>query len=58
MSLLFTLMAADVAPRVGLAIGAILALAGGLASALRIRQNASDGPAIEAPPRPAARPVG
>ncbi len=35
MSLLFTLTSTDAAPRIGLAIGAVLALSGGLVSALR-----------------------
>ena len=36
MTLLFSLTSAEVAPRIGLAVGAALALAGGLVSALRI----------------------
>ncbi|MCW6506609.1 MFS transporter [Lichenifustis flavocetrariae] len=36
MTLLFSQTSADVAPRIGLAVGAVLALAGGLVSALRI----------------------
>ncbi|HLI11990.1 MAG TPA: MFS transporter [Alphaproteobacteria bacterium] len=43
MTLLFTLAPAGIAPRIGLGLGALLALAGGLVSALRI------GPAAEAP---------
>lgn len=36
MALLFTLAPSDIAPRIGLAIAAVLALAGGLVSAMRI----------------------
>ena len=37
MSLLFTLVSAESAPRVGLEIGAVLALVAGLVSVLRVR---------------------
>jgi DHA2 family multidrug resistance protein-like MFS transporter len=37
MSLLFTVASADMAPRVGLAIGAVLTLAAGLVSTLRMK---------------------
>jgi DHA2 family multidrug resistance protein-like MFS transporter len=40
MSLLFTLTSTDAAPRIGLAIGAVLALSGGLVSTLRIGRAA------------------
>ena len=42
MSLLFTVASADVAPRVGLGIGAVLTLAAGLVSTLRVRPMAID----------------
>ncbi len=41
MTLLFTLTASADAPRIGLAVGAVLALAGGLVSALRIDRAAA-----------------
>jgi DHA2 family multidrug resistance protein-like MFS transporter len=41
MALLFTLTSSAVAPRIGLAAGAVLALAGGLVSATRIDRDAS-----------------
>ena len=41
MALLFTLTSAAAAPRIGLAVSAVLALAGGLVSALRIDRQAT-----------------
>jgi DHA2 family multidrug resistance protein-like MFS transporter len=41
MALLFTLTSSTVAPRIGLAVSAVLALAGGLVSALRIDRQAT-----------------
>jgi DHA2 family multidrug resistance protein-like MFS transporter len=38
MSLLFSLVSADAAPRVGLAIAAVLTLVAGLVSTLRMKQ--------------------
>ena len=43
MTVLFTLAPAAAAPRIGLAIGAVLALAGGLVSAMRIGGDVSEG---------------
>ena len=40
MSLLFTVASAEAAPRIGLAMGALLALAAGLASTLRVKSTA------------------
>ena len=40
MSLLFTVASAEAAPRIGLAMGALLTLAAGLASTLRVRSTA------------------
>jgi DHA2 family multidrug resistance protein-like MFS transporter len=58
MTLLFTLASADAAPRVGLGIGAVLTLAAGMVSALRIRSTAGDAPGAGAPARPVARSAG
>lgn len=48
MALLFTLTSSAVAPRIGLAVGAVLALAGGLVSAMRIDREATrnDAPSV------------
>ena len=43
MALLFTLASPAAAPRIGLAVGAVLALAGGLVSVMRIERNAGRG---------------
>ena len=40
MSLLFTVASAEAAPRIGLAMGALLTLAAGLASTLRVKSTA------------------
>ncbi len=58
MSLLFTLTSADAAPRTGLAIGAVLALSGGIVSTLRIGKAAGDAPGVRSAPPPIVRPVG
>jgi len=47
MALLFTLTSSAAAPRIGLAVGAVLALAGGLVSAMRIDREATrDAPSV------------
>jgi MFS transporter, DHA2 family, multidrug resistance protein len=58
MTLLFTLTSADSAPRIGLGIGAVLTLAAGLVSALRIRPMASNPPGVRTLARPAAQSAG
>jgi DHA2 family multidrug resistance protein-like MFS transporter len=57
MSLLFTLTSADAAPRIGLGIGAVLALSGGLVSTLRIGRAAGDSSDVRTPQPPIARPA-
>ena len=47
-ALLFTIASADVAPRIGLAVGAALALAAGLVSLLRLVSSAGGAPALGA----------
>jgi DHA2 family multidrug resistance protein-like MFS transporter len=49
MAVLFTLTSSAAAPRIGLAAGAVLALAGGLVSALRIDRDAGRAKASQAP---------
>lgn len=44
MSLLFTVASADVTPRIGLAIGAVLTLAAGFVSMLRVAPMPSNAP--------------
>jgi len=58
MTLLFTLTSADAAPRIGLGIAAVFALAGGMVSTLRIGQAASEAAGARTPTRRAARSAG
>ncbi len=49
MTLLFTLTSANAAPRIGLGIGAVLALVAGVVSALRVRLKANNALETRAP---------